>query len=205
MGTITSPKKRSRPAIATRRSSPSRIDSSRLLCTLRMYQFMFSDFGSAGPGSVARASALRAWRGLARLSGPARRLVAASTLAAVPLQRPASAAASSAAGSVQRQARQRPGTSGGRLAPAARASIPRRPPPAAAGSRPGCGTAAGCDRRVGEAGSARLRGAVGRRHRARSTPSLTPIRYSGILAGSIETVRSRPVARYDHHVKMCKI
>ena len=46
VGTMTSPKYRSSPAIATRRSSPSRIDSSRLLCTLRMYQSMLSDLGS---------------------------------------------------------------------------------------------------------------------------------------------------------------
>ena len=31
--------------MATRRNSPSRIDSSRLLCTLRMYQSILSDFG----------------------------------------------------------------------------------------------------------------------------------------------------------------
>ena len=33
--------------MATRRNSPSRIDSSRLLCTLRMYQSILSDFGSS--------------------------------------------------------------------------------------------------------------------------------------------------------------
>ena len=34
--------------MATRRNSPSRIDSSRLLCTLRMYQSILSDFGFLG-------------------------------------------------------------------------------------------------------------------------------------------------------------
>ena len=57
VGTITSPKNVSRPAIATRRCSPSRIESSRLLCTLRMYQSMFSDFGSARLRRLASASA----------------------------------------------------------------------------------------------------------------------------------------------------
>ena len=33
--------------MATRRNNPSRIDSSRLLCTLRMYQSILSDFGSS--------------------------------------------------------------------------------------------------------------------------------------------------------------
>ena len=58
VGTITSPKKRPRPAIATRRNRPSRIDSSRLLCTLRMYQSMCSDFGSALAVSRPRPPAL---------------------------------------------------------------------------------------------------------------------------------------------------
>ena len=40
VGTMISPKYLSSPAIATRRCRPSRIESSRLLCTLRMYQFI---------------------------------------------------------------------------------------------------------------------------------------------------------------------
>ena len=46
VGTITWSKKNPRPAMSTRRNRPSRIDSSRLLCTLRMYQSILSDFSS---------------------------------------------------------------------------------------------------------------------------------------------------------------
>ncbi len=44
--------------MATRRNNPSRIDSSRLLCTLRMYQSIFSDFfsGSAATSAAAVSS-----------------------------------------------------------------------------------------------------------------------------------------------------